>query len=199
MAGEARAARETGATSAARGVMSLEAAWRSCMVRAMSRSTFVFLAAASLAAAACGGSSSTGGAPPPQPPNGAPLAFQVVKLHPGADRDGKLDVKAYNFSDRELAGYTVAVHYTDDQGKLIKVGVGTPFEKDTAWTSMSGQGFQCKPKAWCSFDIEMIEVPASTKKAEVALTGATALKADGFTFEDGRYWESPKGMGEWPF
>lgn len=168
------------------------------MVRAM-RPTLSLLAPLALSLAACGGSKSGGGAPPAQPPNGAPIAFEVTRFTPGADRDGKLDVKGYNFSDKQLAGYTIAARYTDDKGALIKVGVGTPFEKDTAWTSMSGKSFLCKPKSWCKFEIEMIEVPAATKKAEVALTGARALQADGFHFEDDEYWKSDKGMGEWPF
>lgn len=151
-----------------------------------------------LGLAACGGGGSGGGKPPTQPANGAPLALEVVKFTAGADRDGTVTVKGYNFSDKSLAQYTIAVRYTDKAGAPIKVGVGTPFEKDVAWTSMSGKKFLCKPKSWCTFEVRMIEVPAGTAKAEAAVTGATALKADGFTFEEQELWASSKGMSDWP-
>lgn len=150
-------------------------------------------------AAACGSSSSSGGgAPPTQPANGAPIALQVVKFKAGAERDGTVDVKGYNFADRTFAGYTVSVRYFDKAGAPIKVGVGTPFEADAAWTSMSGRDYACKPKSWCTFEIEMIEVPAATAKAEAAITTARALKADGMNFEEQPFWESPKRMSDWP-
>lgn len=152
-----------------------------------------------LAAAACGSSSSSGGgAPPTQPANGAPIAFQVVKFKAGGDRDGTVEVKGYNFSDKRLAAHTIAARFTDAGGAVLKVGVGTPFEADAAWTSMSGKRYLCEPKSWCKFEIGMIEVPAGTAKAEVALTGSSALKDDGMTFEDARFWESGKGMSAWP-
>lgn len=155
--------------------------------------------ACSLSVAACkGGGGSSSSSPPAQPPNGAPIAFEVTKITPGADRDGKLAVKAYNFADKTIAGYTIAARYTDKAGAVIKVGVGTPFEKDAAWTSMSGRKFMCKAKSWCNLEIRMIEVPATTAKAEAAITGATAVKADGMTMEEAELWASPKGMADWP-
>ena len=156
------------------------------------------LVTGALSLAACGSKSSSGGPPPPQPANGAPIALEVTRFTPGAEREGKVDVKGYNFSDSTLASYTVSVRFTDKAGAALKVGVGTPFEKDVAWTSMSGRDFQCKPKSWCGFEIEMIEVPAATAKAEAAITGARALKADGMTFEEAEYWKSDKGMAAWP-
>lgn len=151
-----------------------------------------------LSLAACGGKSSGGGAPPPQPANGAPVAFVVTKFKAGSDRDGTVDVKGYNFSDKKLASYTLAARFYDAGGAVLKVGVGTPFEKENAWTSMSGRRFMCNPKSWCSFEISMIEVPAATAKAEVALTGARAVGADGMTMEENEVWESSKGMSDWP-
>lgn len=153
----------------------------------------------SFSIAACkGGGGSASSPPPAQPSTGAPIAFEVTKVTPGADRAGKLAVRAYNFSAKTIAGYTIAARYTDQAGAVIKVGVGTAFEKDVAWTSFAGQGFQCKPKSWCRFDIEMIEVPAATAKAEVMLTSAKALGPDNFKFEEDDLWSSPKGMGNWP-
>ncbi len=145
-----------------------------------------------------GGGGSSGGALPAQPANGAPLALEVVKFTPGTDRDGKVEVKGYNFSDKDLASYTLAVRYFDAAGAPIKVKVGTPFEKDVAWTSMSGKRYMCKAKSWCKLEIGMIEVPATTAKAEAAITGATAVKADGMSMEDKELWESGKGMSDWP-
>ncbi|MEZ4401566.1 MAG: hypothetical protein R3B06_16190 [Kofleriaceae bacterium] len=163
----------------------------------MTRLLLSFVTALSVSSAACKGGSSSAAAPP-QPPNGAPIAFVVEKFTPGADRDGKVAIKAYNFSDKTVARYTIAARFTDKDGAVLKVGVGTPFEKDAAWTSMSGRTYACKPKAWCQFEIEMIEVPAATAKAEVALTSAGALAADGATFEDDELWSSDKGMSDWP-
>ena len=149
-------------------------------------------------AVACSKSGGSGPKPPPPAPNGAPVVFEVVKLTPGAKFDGKLDVKAYNFSDKTIAGYTVAARYTDAGGARLKVGVGTPFEKDVAWTSMSGRSLACKPKSWCELEIEALEVPDQAVKAEVALTSARALAADGMKFEEPDLWKSASGMGEWP-
>ncbi|HVV84998.1 MAG TPA: hypothetical protein VHE35_18165 [Kofleriaceae bacterium] len=165
----------------------------------MMRPTLKVLLSTSVLVAACGkGGSSSGGAPPAQPADGAPVAFEVTGFTPGAEHDGKIEVKGYNFSDKTLAAYTLAARFTDASGAPLKVGVGTPFEKDNAWTSMSGRRYMCKPKSWCSFEIEMIEVPAATKKAEVALTGATAVGADGMAMEQDEVWKSPKGMADWP-
>jgi hypothetical protein len=149
-----------------------------------------------LTALACSKSSD---APAPAPPsNGAPIAFEVTKMTPGKEHDGKLDVKAYNFSDKKIAGYTIAARYTDKAGAVIKVGVGTPFEATNAWTSFSGPREACSPKSWCTFEIEMLEVPANAAKAEVALTSARAVADDGVKFEEGDVWKSKDGMGEWP-
>ena len=63
---------------------------------------------------------------------------------------------------------------------------------------MSGRRYTCNPKSWCTLEISMIEVPAATAKAEVALTGAHAVAAGGMQSEDKPLWESPKGMSDWP-
>lgn len=140
-------------------------------------------------------------APAPAPAaasNGAPVVFEATKFTVGAKFDGKVEVKGYNFSDKTIAGYSLAARFTDAKGTALKVGVGTAFEDDVAWTSMSGKKFACNPKSWCSFEISGIEVPAETAKAEVALTSARALAADGINFEDPDIWTSKDGMGKWP-
>lgn len=156
-------------------------------------------------AGACGGSGSdakadeAASAPPPAAAsNGAPIVFEVQKLTPGEKLDGKVAVKAYNFSDKTVAGYTVAARYKDKSGTVLKIGVGTPFEADFAWTSMSGgRKNTCKPKSWCSFDISM-DVPEGATEAQVVLTSAQALKDDGINFEEGDLWSSKDGFGKWP-
>lgn len=160
---------------------------------------------ASIASLACSSGDAGGTAekaapapPPAAPSNGAPIAFEVTKATPGEKFDGKVAVKGYNFTDKKIAGYTIAARFTDASGAALKVGVGTPFEKDVAWTSMSGKKFMCEPKSWCAFDIEGIEVPAATAKTEVALTSCRALAPDGINFEEPDMWSSKDGMGEWP-
>jgi hypothetical protein len=163
----------------------------------MSRLPSAFLCA--LVLAACGGSKSDGGgggAAPPQPATGAPVAFEVTKVTPG--EQGALDVKAYNFSDKTIAGYGIAMRYADQGGQILKVKVGTPFEKDFDFWSMSGRSYACKPKSWCSFEIGRLEIPAGTAKATVLATSVRALKADGMNFEDEDLWHLPGGSGAWP-
>jgi hypothetical protein len=154
---------------------------------------------------ACGGSgggdakpeAEAAGPPPAAPSTGAPIVFEATKLTPGEKLDGKIAVKAYNFSDKSIAGYTMSARYKDKDGKVLKVSPGTPFEADFAWTSMQGKKFLCKPKSWCSFDISM-EVPPGATEAQVVLTSAQALKDDGMTFEEEDVWKSKDGFGNWP-
>lgn len=161
------------------------------------------LCALGLALAAC---SSSGDAPaqeaPAPPPaaasNGAPVVFEVTKFTAGAKFDGKVSVKGYNFSDKKVGSYGLVARFTDAKGTALKVGVGTPFEDSVAWTSMSGNKFACNPKSWCTFEITGIEVPADTAKAEVVLTSARAVAADGIKFEEADLWASKDGQGKWP-
>jgi len=163
-----------------------------------------FALAVVLASLACSSSGdapadAAAAAPPPAAPStGAPIAFEVTKLTPGADHSGKIAIKAYNFVDKTIAGYTIAARFEDSGGAILKVGVGTPFEADFAWTSMSGKKFSCKPKSWCTFDIEGLEVPAAATEAQVVLTSARALASDGITFEEPELWQSKDGFGKWP-
>lgn len=157
-----------------------------------------FIATSILVVTTLGCSKSSDGPPPAPPSNGAPIAFEVTKITPGKKFEGKLSVKAYNFSDKKIAGYTIASRYTDKSGAPIKVGVGTAFESFNAWTSFQGPSEVCNPKSWCSFEIEMLEVPAETAKAEVALTSARAVGDDGVKMEEGDVWKSKDGMGKWP-
>lgn len=125
--------------------------------------------------AACGGKKSSA-PPPPQPATGAPLAFVVDKVTPG-DK-GSLAVRAYNFSDKRIGQYGVLLRYYDKAGEVVTVKPGTPFEKSYDSWSFSGKRFLCEPKSWCSFDIDHLEIPAATVKAEVLAESLTALKDD---------------------
>ncbi len=130
-----------------------------------------------IALAACGGKKSNE-PPPDKPSTGAPVAFVVDKVTPGDNMKGSLDVRAYNFSDKRVAQYAVLIRYSDAGGKVIKVKVGTPFEKSFDRWSFSGNHYLCEPKSWCSFSIDHLDVPASAAKAEVLVDRVTALKDD---------------------
>lgn len=167
------------------------------------RARAALLTAAVLVCACDSGEAAKPAAEAPAPPpaaasNGAPVVFEVTKFTAGAKFDGKIAVKGYNFSDKTIAGYSLAARFTDAKGTALKVGVGSPFEDTVAWTSMSGKKFACNPKSWCTLEVEGIEVPADTAKAEVALTSAKALAADGLNFEEPDVWTSKDGMGKWP-
>ncbi|MEZ4403349.1 MAG: hypothetical protein R3B06_25205 [Kofleriaceae bacterium] len=136
--------------------------------------------------------------PPAAPGNGAPVAFVVRSVTPGARVAGSVTVKGYNFSTATLATLGVAARFFDQAGAPLKVKIGTPFEQDVAWTTLSGSGIRCAPRSWCTFRLFGLEVPAATARAEVALTSATALAADGHSVDPAPLWKSPAGMTAWP-
>jgi hypothetical protein len=142
--------------------------------------------------AACGKKSSE--PPPPQPATGAPIAFEAKSFKPGEDRKGSIDVKAYNFADKDIAQYWLLFRYHDAAGAVLKVQPGTPFEKDFDFMSLSGGRYTCSAKSWCSFTIKNLNVPANTAKIEVLARSVSAVK-DG-KIEDKPLFEIP-GM-DWP-
>ena len=161
----------------------------------MSRLLAAFALALSLPTAACSSSGSGGGAPPAKPATGAPLAFTVQKVTPG--ERGSLAVKAYNFSDKTIAGYGIMMRYADKSGQRLKVKPGTPFEKEFDFWSMSGRSYACKPKRWCSFELDHLEIPAQAATAEVIASSLRALGSDGASFEEPDLWNLEHRM-EWP-
>ncbi len=162
----------------------------------MSRLLAAVALALSLPAVACSSSSSGGGgAPPPKPATGAPLAFTVQKVTPG--ERGSIAVKAYNFSDKTVAGYGIMMRYADKAGQRVKVKVGTPFEKDFDFWSMQGRKYMCKAKSWCSFEIDHLEVPAAAATAEVIASSLRVLGPDGNKFEEDDLWALDHQM-DWP-
>lgn len=158
-------------------------------------SVFAFVAAST--ACSGGGGSASGGAPA-RPTTGAPIAFEVEKVTPGGRDTGAIAVKAYNFSDRTIAGYGIVMRYRDKDRQVVKVGVGTAFEKDFDFWSMSGRRYQCAPRSWCGFTIDRLEIPAAVVSAEVLATSVRALKPDGQNFEDADLWHLPGGSTAWP-
>lgn len=153
------------------------------------------LACALVVTAACGGKKSE--PPPAKPATGAPVAFVVDKVTPGEDHKGALDVRAYNFSDKRVAQYSILMRYHDKAGAVIKVKVGTPFEKDVDFWSFSGRRYVCEPKSWCSYRLDDLDIPANAATAEVLLDRAYALQSDGMHFEDASLFEL-HSMNEWP-
>lgn len=150
-----------------------------------------------LALVACS-KSKPAGPPPAQPATGAPIVFQVTKLTPGDKHNGVLTVKAYNFSDKPVAGYSIMFRFKDQAGALIKLKVGTPFEKDFDSWSMQGPDMLCKPKSWCGFEIDHLDVPANAANAEVIADSVRAIASDGVKFEPDAIWELPGSRMEWP-
>jgi hypothetical protein len=135
--------------------------------------------------------------PPDKPAHGAPIAFVFKSLKAGADRGGSVTVKGYNFADKAVAQYMLLFRYTDASGAALKVKVGTPFEKDFDFMSLSGNKFKCGAKSWCELTITNLDVPDKATKAEVIATKVTALKDD-VKFEDAPLFESPGGSMDWP-
>jgi hypothetical protein len=169
---------------------------RLAMLRHLTITVAVLLAAAPLAA--CGksesSSSSKSDAPPEKPSTGAPATFIVDKFDATS-----LDVRVYNFSDKKIAGWGVLMRYYDDKGNVLKVKTGTPFEKDFDFWSMSGRRYIVEPASWASIKIDDIEVPKGTAKAEVLASRMSAVNADGTAVGEPVFsmsmmeWPKPKG------
>lgn len=171
--------------------------WRQAVVIPQAMLRLLLIAALASSACAGGSDGGGGGAPPAKPGTGAPLAFEVTKVTPD-EEEGILHVKAYNFSDKPIAGYGIVMRYLDAAGAPIKVKVGTPFEADFDFWSMSGRSYLCKPKGWCSFEIDGLDIPKGTVKAKVLATSVRAVKPDGINFEEGDLWHLPGRGSQWP-
>ncbi|NVB81696.1 MAG: hypothetical protein HOV81_25095 [Kofleriaceae bacterium] len=135
--------------------------------------------------------------PPEKPATGAPVAFIAKSVKPGENHDGALSLKAYNFSDKTIGQYSILMRYYDASGATLKVKVGTPFEEDHDFYSVSGNKYKCNPKSWCEFTVDHLDIPAKAAKADVLASGVTALKDD-IHFEDETMWRLPGGGMDWP-
>lgn len=154
-------------------------------------------AGATLALVACSKPKPAG--PPPAPPaTGAPIVFQVTKVTPGDKHNGVLTVRAYNFSVKPVAGYGIKYRFKDQAGARIQLNVGTAFERDFDSWSMQGPDMLCKPKSWCGFEIDHLNVPVNAANADVIADSVRAIAPDGVKFEPDAIWELSGSHTEWP-
>ena len=162
------------------------------------RSTFLVLAGAAINVVGCAKKSTPAGPPPASPATGAPIVFQVTKVTPGDKHNGVITVNAYNFSEKSVAGYSIMYRFKDQAGARIKLNVGTAFEKDFDSWSMQSPDMLCKPKSWCSFAIDHLDVPVTAVNADVIADRVRAIAPDGVTFEPDAIWELSGSHMEWP-
>lgn len=133
----------------------------------------------------------------PKASNGSPISVELVEfVGEGAERGMK--VRLYNHDEgKTAAGLMLLFRYKDAGGNLLKVKVGTPFEGDTDFTSVSGGKYKCEPKKNATFELDgrMLAVPAEAASVEILASSVRALAADGKTIED---WWSQENFSEWP-
>lgn len=133
----------------------------------------------------------------PKASNGSPMSVELVEfVGEGAERGMK--VRLYNHDESKTAAAMMLLfRYKDASGKPLKVKVGTPFESDTDFTSVSGNKYKCEPKKNGTFELDgrMLAVPAEAASVEILASSVSALAADGVTIED---WWSQENRNEWP-
>lgn len=133
----------------------------------------------------------------PKASNGSPVSVELVEfVGEGAERGMKL--RLYNHDASKAAvGMMLLFRYKDASGKPLKVKVGTPFESDTDFTSVSGNKYECEPKKNATFELDgrMLGVPAEAATVEILASSVSSLAADGVTIED---WWSQENRSEWP-
>jgi hypothetical protein len=130
------------------------------------------------------------------PAHGSPVAAEFVKFI-GEGEERGMEVLLYNTGDKTAAGYFLLARYYDADDKLLMVKPGTPFEKDTDFTSMSGGRYKCEPKHNTTLTIEgdFLAIPAAATRAEVLITRVDAIGEDGMAIEN---WWSQDHFNEWP-
>lgn len=128
--------------------------------------------------------------------NGSPVAAEFIGFTGDGDERG-LEVLLYNSGDKTAAGYVLVARYYDADDQVLRVKPGTPFEKDTDFTSLSGGRYKCEPQknATLKVDGRALSVPAEAKRAEILVTKVDAIASDGNTIED---WFSQDNFNEWP-
>lgn len=133
----------------------------------------------------------------PKASNGSPISAELVEfVGEGAGRGMK--IRLYNHDEKKTAvAMMLLFRYKDASGKPLKVKVGTPFESDTDFTSVSGNKYKCEPKknATLELDGRMLAVPAEAATVEILVSSVSALGADGSAIED---WWSQEMASEWP-
>jgi hypothetical protein len=133
----------------------------------------------------------------PKASNGSPISAELVEFVGEGENRG-LKIRLYNHDEsKAVVGMMLLFRFKDASGQLLKVKVGTPFESDHDFTSVSGKKFQCDPKKNSTFELDgdMLAVPAEAASAEILVSSARSLAADGQTIED---WWSQENFSEWP-
>lgn len=120
---------------------------------------------------------------PPKPETGAPVLFETVSLD-----DENIAVRVYNFSEKALAGYDLAIRYRDAKGAIVPARFGR--------VSVSGLSYKAQPHAWTPLKLTRVSVPSGATKAEILATSTTAVAADGLRLEAAPLWHMD-GSG-WP-
>jgi len=142
-------------------------------------------------AAACGkGGDAVADKPAPaKPATGAPVALEVTAV--GKD---SVEVDAYDFSDKAVAGYGFLFRYHDKDGKILKVKPGTPFESEIDHMSVSGRRFMVEAGKWGHFTVDHLSVPDGAVKADALVD--MVRWTDGTKVDD--LWSLPAGPDVWP-
>jgi hypothetical protein len=133
----------------------------------------------------------------PAASNGSPVSVKFVEFTEGRDGERGMNVKLYNSGDKIAVAYHFLFRYYDANDKLLKVKVGTPFESDHSFTSMSGSRYKCEPKQNNTLEIDgmLADVPPEAVRGEILASQVRALASDGVTIED---WWSQENWSEWP-
>jgi hypothetical protein len=108
-----------------------------------------------------------------------------------------MKVRLYNHDESKTAvAMMLLFRYEDASGNPLKVKVGTPFESDIDFTSVSGNKYKCEPKKNGTFELDgrMLGVPAEAATVEILASSVSALAADGVAIEDWWSQERPSEL-----
>jgi uncharacterized protein YcfL len=133
----------------------------------------------------------------PKASNGSPISAELIEFTEEEGGRG-MKVRVYNHDESKTAvAYTLLFRYKDASGAALKVKVGTPFEDDTDFTSLSGKSFEAKPKknGTLELDAMILAVPAEAASVDILVSSVRSLAADGVMIED---WWSQENWSEWP-
>jgi len=112
---------------------------------------------------------------PEKPADGAPVAFEFVKLN-GAGDDLLAEFKIFNFEDKPVNKLRMKLHYLDASGKELK---------DFPWSALAPEIVGAKKSA--KFEAGAF-LPKETASVKVTLREVG--------FKDGSKWEAPAPKAE---
>lgn len=139
---------------------------------------FVSLLVLAAFALSCSGKGGGGGDKekwPEKPADGAPLAFEFVKLD-GAGDDLRAEFKVFNFEDKPVNKVFMKLHYLDAAGKELK---------DFPWSAQAPEIVGAKKSASLKAGAFL---PKETASVKVTLREVA--------FKDGSMWEAPQPKAE---